>query len=490
VILKRKKPPSFKKDYAPLNIQKNTEASFLPLTTFANNFFQLTHKEHYKKNWAIAWPVMIGQIGHVMVGLADSIMIGGLGTVALAAGAFANSVFIVPMVFGIGMAYGLTTPIANADGEGAPLKARSFLKHGIYLNTFVAILMFLVLLAFQNLLPFMGQELAVLEKSKSYFTIICLSIIPLLGFLTFKQFAEGLSDTRVAMVISIAANLLNIFLNYLLIYGNHGFPELGLDGAGYATLIARVIMLISMAIYVFRKPAFKIYTAGIEWLKIEKEHFKILFNIGFPSGLQYIFEVSTFAMAAVMAGWINAESLAAHQIAISLASVSYMAASGFGAAANVRVSNLLGAGKIHSMRRAAHSNFILVLALMLVFGLIYLFGRFYFPSFYSNDPDVIALSAQLLIVAVAFQLFDGMQVTTLSALRGLSETQIPTLIVFISYWIIGFAACYTLGFTFGLGPLGIWIGLATALIIASIFLFWRFEYLVIQLLKNDKNGKD
>jgi len=430
---------------------------------------------------------MVGQIGHVSVGLADSIMIGGLGTIALAAGAFANSVFVVPMVFGIGMAYGLTTPIANADGEGAPLKARSFLKHGIYLNTFVAVLMFLVLLAFQGVLPYMGQEPAVLAEAKSYFTIICLSLIPLLGFLTFKQFAEGLSDTRVAMIISILANLFNILLNYLLIYGNFGFPKLGLDGAGYATLTARILMLLSMAIYVFRKPAFKVYTAGIEWLKIEREHFKVLFNIGFPSGLQYIFEVSTFAMAAVMAGWINAESLAAHQIAISLASVSYMAASGFGASANVRVSNQLGAANIPSLRRAAHTNFVMVLGLMLVFGLIYLFGRFYFPSFYSDDPSVIALSAQLLIVAVAFQIFDGMQVTTLSALRGLSETRIPTLIVFVSYWVIGFAACYTLGFTFKLGPLGIWIGLAIALTIASIFLFWRFEYLVKQLLKKYSN---
>jgi MATE family multidrug resistance protein len=431
---------------------------------------------------------MIGQIGHVSVGLADSIMIGGLGTVSLAAGAFANSVFVVPMVFGIGMAYGLTTPIANADGEGAPLKARSFLKHGIYLNGFVAVLMFLVLLGFQNLLPFMGQDPAVLEESRSYFTIICLSLIPLLGFLTFKQFAEGLSDTRVAMVISIAANLINIGLNYLLIHGHFGFPQLGLDGAGLATLIARILMVVSMAIYVFRKPAFKVYTAGIEWLVIEKERFKTLFNIGFPSGLQYIFEVSTFAMAAVMAGWINPESLAAHQIAISLASVSYMAASGFGAAANVRVSNQLGAGNIRSLRRAAHSTCVLVLGLMTLFGLIYLFGRHYFPSFYSDDPKVIALSGQLLIVAVAFQIFDGMQVTTLSALRGLSETRIPTLIVFVSYWIIGFAACYTLGFTFNLGPLGIWIGLATGLIVASSLLFWRFEYLVKQLLKKDQNG--
>jgi MATE family multidrug resistance protein len=222
-------------------------------------------------------------------------------------------------------------------------------------------------------------------------------------------------------------------------------------------------------------------------LAVKKNHFQKILNIGVPSGLQYIFEVSAFAVAAIMMGWLNAETLAAHQIAISLASVSYMAATGFGAAANVRVSNQLGAKNYPSMHMAARSNFVMTLIFMAFCGLVFYFGRFYFPSFYSDDPSVIALSAQLLIVAVAFQIFDGMQVTTLSALRGLSETRIPTLIVFVSYWVIGFAACYTLGFTFKLGPLGIWIGLAIALTIASIFLFWRFEYLVKQLLKKHNN---
>ncbi|WP_421752678.1 MATE family efflux transporter [Croceimicrobium sp.] len=442
----------------------------------------MTYKEHFRKNIELAWPVMLGQIGHVMVGLADSIMVGALGTVALAAGAFANSVFVVPMVFGIGLAFGLTTPVANADGEKKPEKARSYLKHGIYLNTGIALLIFFLLLGLEHFLHYMGQEQEVLDTARPYYRIICLSLVPLLTFLTFKQFAEGLSDTRMAMLISLGANLLNIGLNYLLIYGHFGFPAMGLAGAGLATLIARIIMALTMAIYVFRKPAFKVYTQGIQWAQTQWSHFKKLLDIGVPSGLQFIFEVSAFAIAAVMAGWIGAESLAAHQIAISLASVSYMAASGIGAAANVRVSNQLGAGNIPALRMAAHTNFALMLILMSIAGLVFFFGRHLLPTFYSNDPVVIDLAAQLLIVAVAFQLFDGMQVAVLAALRGLSETRIPTLIVMFSYWVIALGSSYYMGFELEWGPLGIWYGLALGLIVASSLLTWRFEIKSKQLL--------
>ena len=403
-------------------------------------------------------------------------MIGAMGTIPLAAGVFANSVFVVPMVFGIGLAYGLTTPVANADGEGKPQKARSFLKHGIYLNTAVALALFALLLILENFLHLMGQEQEVLDTASGYFKIISFSLVPLLTFLSFKQFAEGLSDTKVAMLVSVGANLINIGLNYLLIYGNWGFPALGLEGAGIATLVARILMAIAMILYVMRKKAFRIYTQGIKWLEVQRAHFKTLIEIGVPSGLQFIFEVSTFAMAAVMAGWISAEALAAHQIAISLASVSYMAASGFGAAANVRVSNQLGAGNIKAMRQAAFSNMILVLGMMIIAGLIFYFGRYFFPEFYSEDPLVIELAAQLLIVAVAFQVFDGAQVVALAALRGIAETKVPTLIVLGAYWGIGLGTCYYLGFEAGLGVLGIWYGLAIGLIVASIFLTWRFNY--------------
>lgn len=436
----------------------------------------MTTAEHYRKNWYLAWPVMIGQLGHVMVGLADSIMIGKIGVIPLAAAAFANSVFIIPMVFGIGMAFGLTTPVANADGRKEPLAVRSFLKHGLYLNAATAALLYAVLLVVIPLMPWMGQEQAVLTSAEPYYQIISASIFPLLLFLCFKQFAEGLGHTRVAMLISIGANGLNVGLNYLLIYGHFGFPALGLEGAGWATLIARWIMLLAMALYIFRHPLYRLYAQAIQWHKTEREHFLRIAAIGIPSGLQYIFEVSAFAIAAVMMGWLGAAELAAHQIAISLASVSYMMATGFGAAANVRVGNQLGARQFDNMRRAAKSIFVMTLIFMSLCGLLFYLGRESLPRYYTDDLMVSALAADFLLVAVFFQLADGLQVAVLGALRGLSETRIPTLITFITYWGIGLGASYGFCFWWGFGAIGIWFGLALGLTIASIALLWRFHY--------------
>ena len=450
----------------------------------------MTRKEHYRQNLKLALPVMIGQLGHIMVGVADSIMIGKLGTLPLAASAFANSIFIIPMVFGIGMAYGMTTPVANADGEGQPGKVRSYLKHGLYCNVLTAIVIFSSLLALKPWLGQMGQTADVSTLAGPYFTIISSSLIPLLMFLTFKQFAEGLSDTRAAMAISILANLVNVALNYLFIYGKGGFPAWGLNGAGYATFLARLLMFIAMAAYVFQKPSFKTYTRGIRWLQTQRSHFQRILQIGVPSGLQYIFEVSAFALAAVMMGTLGEIELAAHQIAISLATVSYLAASGFGAAANVRVSKQLGARNFLAMRQAAQTNFVITIAFMALAGMGFYFGRNFWPGFYNDDPAVLSLAAQLLVVAVFFQLFDGMQVTTLGALRGLSDVRIPTAITLIAYWVLGIPACYGLGVKGPFGPEGIWYGLAGALTVSACLLYWRFEYRCKALKKHFENKHD
>ncbi|HCQ15273.1 MAG TPA: MATE family efflux transporter [Cryomorphaceae bacterium] len=442
----------------------------------------MTTLEHYRKNIQLAWPVMLGQLGHVLVGLADSIMVGQLGTIPLAAGAFANAIFNMLMVFGIGMAIGLTTPIANADGENKPEKAANYLKHGLVTNMLTALILFLVIATVSFFTDRMGQEPQVVEQSSSYLLIITSSIFPLMLFLTFKQFAEGLSDTRFAMVASLGANLLNIFLNYLLIFGHWGFPFLGLDGAGYATLIARVIMALAMFLYVFRSKKFRTHLANWMELQWKRSYFKKLLSLGIPSGLQYIFEVSSFAVAAIIVGQINAEALAAHQIAISLASLSYMAASGLGSAATVRVGNQLGRRDIYSMLKAGHTNFILALGFMLFCGLLFYLGRSWFPTLYTDDLRVQYLASQLLIVAVIFQLSDGLQVTALGALRGMSEVKVPVLITFIAYWLVGVGAAYSLGIIFEFGPLGVWYGLALGLTVAAVLLFLRFEWKSKKLL--------
>lgn len=433
-------------------------------------------KEHILKNFNLAWPVMLGQLGHVMVGLADSIMIGRIGTIPLAASAFANSIFVVPMVFGMGMAFGMTTPIANADGEGRPDKGGSYLKHGLAVNMTVAGIIFLILLFFSQITHLLGQEAGVVNLANPYLLIITSSIFPFMLFLTFKQFAEGLSLTRFAMLASIVANLLNIFFNYLLIYGNWGLPELGLNGAGIATLVSRILMALMMYLYVFKGKRFREYMKYYTSAQWTKEQFRKITRVGVPSGLQYIFEVSAFAVAAVIAGQISAEALAAHQIAISLASVSYMMATGLGAAAAVRVGNQLGRRDYKTMLQAARTSMLMAALFMAVCGLVFFMGRNWFPSFYTDDEYVTGIASQLLVIAVVFQISDGIQVVALGALRGMSETKIPTYITFFAYWGLGLLPAYIFGVTLELGPMGIWYGLALGLTAAAIALYWRFEW--------------
>lgn len=426
---------------------------------------------------------MLGQLGHVSVGLADSIMIGHLGTIPLAASAFANSIFVIPLVFGLGMAYGMTPPIALADGEGKPERAGNYLKHGLVLNMATALLIFLMVFLFSSFSHLLGQETEVLEMSYSYLYIITSSIFFFMLFLTFKQFAEGLSDTRFAMMASIGANLINILLNYLLIYGHWGFPKLGLEGAGYATLISRGIMALVMMIYILRNAKFKKHLK--DWAKKQwkKSYFKTLLDLGIPGGLQYVFELSAFAGAAILAGQISATALAAHQVAISLAALSYMAASGLGAAATVRVGNQLGKKDFENLKQAARSCFVLALVFMAICGVVFYLGKDYFPQFYTDDMEVVQIASSLLVIAVVFQLSDGLQVAVLGALRGMSEVKIPTIITFFSYWFIGIGGAYGMGIYLKWGPQGIWYGLASGLTVSAVLLYWRFHWKLAYLAK-------
>lgn len=443
----------------------------------------MTKTQHYKKSISLAWPVMLGQLGHVMVGLADSIMIGQLGTIPLAASSLANSIFAIPLVFGIGMAYGMTPPIALADGEGKPEKAGNYLKHGLTVNLSTAVVIFLSVIVFSSFTHLLGQETAVLEMSHSYLYIITSSIFFFMLFLTFKQFAEGLSDTRFAMIASIGANLINIFLNYLMIYGHWGFPAMGLNGAGYATLISRGIMALVMMVYVLRNAKFRNHLK--DWIKTQwhRSYFKTLLNLGVPGGMQYVFELSAFALAAILAGQISATALAAHQVAISLAALSYMAATGLGAAATVRVGNQLGKRDFKNLKQAAQSCFVLALIFMAVCGVVYYFGRDYFPQFYTDDIEVINIASSLLIIAVVFQLSDGLQVAVLGALRGMSDVKIPTIITFLAYWIVGMGGAYGMGIYLGWGPQGIWYGLAAGLTVSAVLLYWRFRWKLGRLVE-------
>ncbi len=419
---------------------------------------------------------MLGHLGHMLVSLADSIMIGQLGTIPLAAAAFANSIFVIPMVFGIGIAYGITTNVANADGKNQAQKAGDFLKHGLFINSIAALLIFILLLGVTQLLPYLGQDTQVVALSKNYFLLISSSIFPFLVYLSFKQFAEGLSDTRTAMLISLAANLLNVALNYVLIYGHWGFPKMGIEGAGIATFVSRIIMAIALGWYLVKAKKFTKHLGHLSWGNWQKKYFLKILKIGVPSGLQYIFEISAFAVSAIIVGIISAKALAAHQIAISLASLSYMAASGLGAAATVRVANQIGKKDYLVMRNAGRSNMLMAAVFMLVCGFLFYFGKDYFPTWYTQDFSVQEIAAQLLVIAVLFQLSDGVQVVALGALRGMGEVKIPTFITFVAYWLLGLVPAYIMGIQLNWGAKGVWYGLALGLTAAAVFLYWRFEW--------------
>ncbi len=435
-------------------------------------------RSHYKVNLQLAVPVMIGQLGHIMVGVADSVMVGQLGTLPLAAVALGNSLFSIFMVFGIGIAYGITPLVANADGRGGRHLQSIVLHHGFWLNLVISVLLFLLIVAMGPVLRYLDQDPKVVDLALPYLNIISASIIPLLIFMSFKQFAEGLSDTRMAMIASVACNLINVGLNFLLIYGYWGFPELGINGAGWGTLISRILMMVVMAWYVLRHRKFARFRLGLFHTNIRRKVIKRLLGLGIPTGLQYIFEVGAFAMAAIFAGMISAVALAAHHIAINIASVSYMTVSGLGAAAGVRVGNQRGRRDPANLKMACKTIFIMTISWMAFAGLVILLFNKTLVGFYSEDTAVIAIAVNMLIVVVLFQLSDGLQAVGLGALRGFQDVKIPTTITFMVYWPITLPAAYYLSQHTALGVMGIWYALAVGLTLSAVLILFRLHRLV------------
>ena len=437
----------------------------------------MINKHHIRPNFLLAYPVMLSMLGQVMTGVADSVMIGWTGATPLAASSFANVFFSIPLFFGIGVSYAITPLVAQAEGAHDETKIIDTLKNGALINLVTGFI--LVMLIF-SIIPFMhsmGQPDDAVTLAIPYLSIIAISIIPTMIFQTYRQFAEGLQRTRIAMIIVVGCNLVNILLNYLLIFGHFGFPELGLNGAGWATLIARCLMALSMMGYVYYGKKFQAYQAGFSIGKYSRSLISKMLHIGLPAGSQFIFEAGAFGFSALMMGWIGTTALAAHQIAINLATISYMTTSGLGAAAAIRVGNFLGQKDLMNVRSSAFTMIGMSVVLMMAWALLFIFGRHLLPGLYIEDQSVIELTASLLIVAAFFQLSDGIQVVTAGALRGLQDVKIPSLLIFIAYWIIALPLGYWLAFPLKMGASGIWIGLSIGLTLTATAMVVRFNRL-------------
>ncbi|MDX2001757.1 MAG: MATE family efflux transporter [Chitinophagales bacterium] len=438
-----------------------------------------SYSYYVKKIFLVSYPVMIGQAGHMITSTADTIMVGRLGSLELAAVAFANILFMVPFSLAIGFSIGITPLAGKALGEKNDSRLAALLKHGVLINVLLGIILSLGLFITYFYMDSFGQEADEVLLARPFFRIICLSMVPLTIFMSAKQFTEGLGITIPGMVISLVMNLLNVLLNWLLIYGKWGFPELGMNGAAWATLISRIGMAASMVGYIWYSPL-KQYLKGVFRLSYHWALFKELLLTGFPIGLQFLLEVGAFIVGAVMVGWISHEALAAHQIAITLCAFTYLMSSGIGTGATIVISNLLGQKQYADVRIAGRASFLMVFCFMAFWAIMFLVFRHQLPLLFNDDPAVLSIAVVLLAIGAFFQLSDGVQAVVIGALRGLEDVNSPMVIAAISYWAITLPCAYILGIQMDMGATGIWIGYLVGLTIAAILLLLRFNFKVRQ----------
>ena len=454
--------------------------------TFSN------YTKEFKYNLKLAYPVILGMIGHTLVGIVDNIMVGKIGPTELAAVSLGNSFIFIAMSLGIGFSTAITPLVAEAHGKSNREEGRLAFHHGLYLCTILGLLLFGIVFFSKPLLAFMGQPEAVVTLAKPYLDIVGFSLVPLIMYQAYKQFADGMSQTKYSMWATIVGNIANVVINYFFIYGIWIFPELGIIGAAIGTIASRIIMLIFMHYIMKSKTKFHYYFEGFTLKEIKKEINLKIIKIGLPSSMQMFFEVALFTGAIWLCGMIGTTSQAANQIALSLASLTFMFAMGLSVTAMVRVANQKGQEDYVMLRTVGLSIFILAVILEIVFAILFIAFHQVLPIIFVNTQDlativetqeVISISAQLLIVAAFFQISDGIQVVVLGALRGLQDVKIPMYMTFVAYWVIGFPVSIYLGLFTDMKAVGVWIGLLAGLTAAALFLYLRFDYLTKKLIK-------
>ena len=432
-------------------------------------------RPHLRPTVLLAFPVVLSQLGHVLVSFVESVVVGRTGTVPLAAVSLGASSTTVLLVLGIGLSMGSVPLVAAADGRRDLPALGRLLASSVWLSAGAGLVLAGLGLLVPPLLHYLGQPPAVEALAAPWVRVVSWSLLPLMVFQGFREFAEGLGLTRQAMWLSVLANAVNAALCYALVFGHWGAPRLGLMGSAWATLVARVLMAGLMAAYVLRARRLHDYRAAVRrWLP-DAATLRRLVDLGAPIGVQMAFEVGAFAASALMIGWLGAIPLAAHQVAINLASMTYVAASGIAAAATIRVGRLRGGGDLAGARQAGFAAYLLGLAFMGTTAGLFIATRHVIPRLYLDDPHVVGQAATLLLIAALFQVSDGLQVVGLGALRGLEDVKVPSVVALLAYWAVALPLGYFLGFRLHLGAPGVWTGLLAGLTIVAGVLLWRFR---------------
>lgn len=434
-----------------------------------------------RRTVALALPIIVGQVGNVLMGVVDTVMIGQVGRVPLAASAFANNVLVVFLVSGFGVLSAVSVLVARAHGASRPEECGEYLRHGLAASLVAAVVMGGAIVLGLPWLSLFGQPVEVVAEAGPYLAIVAWTLLPVLLFHCLKQYCEGLSAPMAPMLFTLASIILNGLLNWVLIYGNLGAPALGLVGAGWATLAARLLALLALGLFVAFAPRFHGRRPLRFLAPLQGKRLRELFQVGLPIGLQVLFEVGVFSAAGLMVGWIGTVPLAAHQIAMSCVSMTFMVPLGLSFAVGVRISQAAGAGEADRLRVIGHGGLAVAWVFMGACAVVFLVGGKWIAGAFVHDAvaeaPVIALAARLLVVAGVFQLFDGTQVVSIGSLRGIMDVRAPTFVTFVAYWVVALPAGYLGAFVAGWGPVGIWVGLASGLASSAIMLSLRFERL-------------
>lgn len=449
-----------------------------------------TYWPYYKRNLKLAFPVMLTQFGAVMVGFADSIMVGHYGTADLAAVSFSNALFFTVMVFSMGAVMGITPLVGHVHGRLEKLISQgttdeeiahkheqiaSYLSNGFVFTALMCLISLAILAPCIPFLDVFGQEPEVVLRARPYYILIVLSIVPFLLFCFFKQFLEGLGNTFMAMMITLGCNILNIFLNWIFIFGHWGFTPMGAEGAGWASLIARCLMPVCFLIAMFCKADWRRYLSAMRARLITRREVEHLLAIGTPIGLQSFAEAFLFTASFVIIGWISKEALAAHHIANQMADLTFMLALGIGSATTIRVSHQLGKGDLQAVRMASNASVHLCLLMNTIGAAIMIFGRNYIPYLFTDDPEVVPIASTLLVIAGTLQYADGLQCIGAAMLRGIQDVRVPMRIALFTYIGVALPLGLYLTFPAGLGAKGMWIAFVVALAIPAVLFHIRFN---------------
>lgn len=451
----------------------------------------MNFRKHISETIKLALPVSLGQVGHIVTGISDSIMLGKYKALDLASSTLAQNLQFPLMLFGIGFSVCLSPLISEARGEKNPQNIQKYLKHAMLLFLGLSLLLTISLLLVEFLLPHLKQNELVVQNCVSYYRITAFSVLFVVLNQFFKQFAEGMGKPMYPMIISIVGNGLNIIGNYFLIYGHGIFPEMGLDGAAYATLGSRIFMFGAGIIFLFYIPEFKQYLKQSFAIKIQKPAFLEMIGIGTPIAFQYIAEVAAFALSVVFIGWLGPDYIVAHNIAIGLAGFTYMLATGLGAAATVRVGYFVGEKRKADLVKAIRSSLYVVNIFMGFTALIFFVFHAYFPTLYlkDTDRDIMKITSEVLILAGVFQLSDGVQMMCGSILRGMRDVKIPTIISVCAYWVVCVPMGLLLAFYFDLKLQGFWWGFVIGLTVSAILLGSRVYVKSKEIFSLSKNIK-